>query len=302
MRQIEKYTMNSLRLVRRSTGKMCLVLFCLLLLPVNVFAAKPLEVFVSIAPQKFLADRLGGDRINTQVLIDEGKSPHLFHPSTRQLVAISKAALLFTIDMEFERILVKKLSQASVSLKVINSVQGIEKKAFPGQHEHNDHTTLDPHVWLSPPLLIQMASTMTDAIAGMDPENAAFYNANLRNLTAEFEAVDKKIQMELAAFAGSSFYVFHPSFAYFARRYGLHQEAVEIEGKSPTPKQLSKLITKARKENVKVIFVQEQFDPRSAKTVAQAIGGEVLSLNPLAENVMENLQVMAATIRSGLSR
>ncbi len=302
MRQIKKNTMSSAGLVKRSTGRMYLVLFCLLLLPVNGFAAKPLEMVVSIAPQKFLADRLGDDRVNTQVLIGDGKSPHLFHPSTRQLVAISKAALLFTIDMEFERILVGKLSQTSVSLKVINSVQGIEKKAFPGQHEHDGHGGLDPHVWLSPPLLIQMASTMAVAMGEVDPENAAFYTANLRNLTAEFEAVDKKIQIELAAFAGSSFYVFHPSFAYFARRYGLHQEAVEIEGKAPTPKQLSRLITKARKENVKVIFVQEQFDPRSAKTVAQAIGGEVLPLNPLAENVMENLQVMAATIRSGLSR
>jgi len=281
---------------------MYLVLFCLLLLPVNVLAAKHLELFVSIAPQKFLTDRIGGDRVNTQVLIAEGQSPHLFHPSTRQLVAISKAVLLFTVDMEFERILVGKLSQTSASLKVVNSAQGIEKIVFPGHHGHGDHAGLDPHVWLSPPELIQMASTIAAALGNVDPENTKFYNDNLSKLTAEFEAMDRKIKMELSAFSGASFYVFHPSFAYFARRYGLHQEAVEIDGKAPTPKQLSRLITKARKENVKVIFVQAQFDPRSAKAVAQAIGGEVLSLNPLAENVMENLQSMASTIRSGLSR
>jgi zinc transport system substrate-binding protein len=299
MRKIKTYIINNLRFAKRGSGKMHLVLFCLFLLPVNVLAANQLELFVSIAPQKFLADRIGKDRVNTQVLIAEGQSPHLFHPSTRQLAAISKAVLLFTVDMEFERILVDKLSQTSASLKVVNSAQGIEKIIFPG---HHGHAGLDPHVWLSPPELIQMASTIAAALGNVDPENTKFYNDNLSKLTAEFEAVDRKIKIELSTFSGASFYVFHPSFAYFARRYGLHQEAVEIDGKAPTPKQLSRLITKARKENVKVIFVQAQFDPRSAKAVAQAIGGEVLSLNPLAENVMENLQKMASTIRSGLSR
>jgi len=302
MRKIKKHTMHESERIKRFVHGGIVVFFCLLLLPVNVFAAKAIDVFVSIAPQKFLLDRIGADHVKPHVLIGEGKSPHLFHPSTRQLVALSKATLLFAIDMEFERILIAKLPQSMTSLQVINSVQGIKKIALPGHHEHDSHVGLDPHVWLSPPNLIQMAATMAAALGEKDPENAAVYTANLQELTAELETVDQKIQKELAPFAGASFYVFHPSFGYFARRYKLHQESVEIEGKAPTPKQLSRLIVKARKDNVKVIFVQDQFDPRTAKTVAQAIGGEVLPLNPLAENVMENLQKMAASIRSALSR
>jgi len=302
MREIENNNMRYFGNIKKSVYRGVLVFYCLLLLPVDVLAAKPLDVFVSIAPQKFLVDRIGTDHVNTRVLIGEGKSPHLFHPSTRQLVALSEAALLFSIDMEFERILITKLPQSPSALQVVNSVRGIEKIALPGHHVHDSHVGLDPHVWLSPLNLIKMATTIATAMGEKDPENAEFFNANLQKLTAELKAVDEKIQNELATFAGSSFYVFHPSFAYFARRYNLHQEAVEIEGKAPTPKQLSKLITKARKEKVKVIFVQAQFDPRSAKTVAQAIGGEVLPLNPLAEDVMKNLQNMAASIRSALSR
>ena len=302
MREIKKNTMCESGNIKRFVCKGVLVFYCILLLPINVFAAKPLDVFVSIAPQKFLVDRIGADHVKTHVLIGEGKSPHLFHPSTRQLVALSEAALLFAIDMEFEKILIAKLPQSTASLQVINSVRGIEKIALPGHHEHDGHVGLDPHVWLSPPNLIRMATTMAAAMGKKDPENNAFYTANLQKLTGELETVDQKIENELAPFAGSSFYVFHPSFAYFARRYNLHQEAVEIEGKAPTPKQLSRLIVKARKDNVKVIFVQDQVDPRTAKTVAQAIGGRVLPLNPLAENVMENLQKMAASIRSALSR
>ncbi len=301
MGEIKKNTMCGSENRKRFVYGGIFVFYCLLLLPLHVFAAKPLNVFVSIAPQKFLVDRIGADHVNTQVLIGKGKSPHLFHPSTRQLVALSEATLLFAIDMEFEKILMAKLSRSTTSLRVINSVRGIEKIALPGHHEHDSHAGLDPHVWLSPPNLIQMATTMAAAMGEKDPVNSAFYTANLQKLTVELETVDKKIQNELEAFSGASFYVFHPSFAYFARRYNLHQEAVEIEGKSPTPKQLSRLIVKARKDNVKVVFVQDQFDPRTAKTVAQAIGGEVLPLNPLAENVLDNLQKMAVSIRSALS-
>ena len=302
MRKIRQRAVNFLGMIKTTVFGTCLLFFCFTLFPANITAAKTLELFVSIPPQKFLADRLGGDRVATRVLIGEGKSPHLFHPSTRQLVALSQARLFFTIDMEFERILVDKLPHIG-RLQIVNSVQNITKQVFPGHDDgHDEHGELDPHVWLSPPNLILIADTMLVAMTAADPENAAYYTANFEQLQKEFETLDTKIAAELAPFAGASFYVFHPSFAYFARRYNLHQEAVEVEGKAPTPKQLSTLIKRARKENVKVIFVQEQFDPRSVNSVAHAIGGEVLPLNPLAEDVMENLQIMAATIRSGLSR
>jgi zinc transport system substrate-binding protein len=278
-----------------------LLLLFLLLLSTKSLVANPLEVFVSIPPQKYLIDRLGGKHVSSQVLIGEGKSPHLFQPTSRQVMVLSRAKLFFAMDMEFERALLAKFSQIS-SLQVINSVRGIKKIHLLGHdHRGEHHGGLDPHVWLSPPNLIRIATVMVEAMGRVDPGNLHYYKANLVALITELEALDNKIQAELAPFAGSSFYVFHPSFAYFARRYHLHQEAVEVGGKSPTPKQLGELIAKARKEQIKVIFVQAQFDPRSATAVAQAIDGEVVSLNPLAENVLENLKEMAAKIHTGLS-
>jgi zinc transport system substrate-binding protein len=99
---------------------------------------------------------------------------------------------------------------------------------------------------------------------------------------------------------GSRFYVFHPSFGYFASAYGLEQVPVEIDGKSPSPQQLAALITQARSENVKVIFVQKQFPLKSAKAVANAIDGDVVQLNPLAEDVIANLREIAETLLHAL--
>ena len=265
-------------------------------------SAASMEVFVSIPPQKYLLDRLGEDHVKTHVLVGEGQSPHLFQPTSKQVMAMSRAKVFFTVDMEFEHIFVGKLEESVHSLQVVNSVKSIEKVPLQ-DHEHHGgkHAVLDPHVWLAPTNLKIMAANMAEALISVDPANGQIYKRNLEILTGELEELDRVIKKELAPFAGASFYVFHPSFAYFARSYNLHQEAVEVGGKSPTPKQLGALIAKAKEEQVKVIFVQEQFDPRSARVVAQATGAKVVPLNPLAENVTENLRDISRSISSALS-
>lgn len=280
------------------------VAFLTIILWAGFIVAAPLELFVSISPQKYLVDRLGGELVHSHVLVGQGQSPHMFHPSSKQILQLSRAKLFFTIDMEFEHILVKKLKESMSSLQLVNSVRSITKIPMQDHHHGDDqeHAAMDPHVWLSPKNLIVMADNMTEALIVADPQNAQSYEKNLQILTLELETLDKEIGDMLEPFAGKSFYVFHPSFGYFAHSYHLIQEAVEVAGKSPTPKQLSSLIRKAKEEHVKVIFVQEQFDPRSCVAVARAINGEVVALNPLAEDVVENLQTMASKIRTGLSR
>ncbi len=281
------------------------ITFCAILFWAGMIVAAPLELFVSIAPQKYLADRLGGELVRSHVLIGQGQSPHMYHPTSKQVLQLSRAKLFFAIDMEFEHILMKKMQQSMLTLQVVNSARSIVKIPLQAHgHEHGDenHAILDPHVWLSPMNLIEMANIMTEALVAVDSQHAKTYNENLQKLSAELKILDKEIQNILAPFAGESFYVFHPSFGYFADRYHLHQKAVEVEGKSPTPKQLLQLIRQAKQEKVKVIFVQEQFDPRSGAAIARAIDGEVVALNPLAEDVVGNLRTMAAKIRAGISR
>lgn len=286
------------------------VMFCVILLWAGGIVAAPLELFVSIAPQKYLADRLGGELVRSHVLIGQGQSPHMFHPTSKQIVQLSRAKLFFTMDMEFEHILIKKIQQSMSTLQVVNSVSSIEKIPLQNDehchekhdHGHDEHVSMDPHVWLSPANLIEMANSMTDSLLAVDSQNAQTYKENLQKLTVDLETLDIEIRNMLAPYAGESFYVYHSSFGYFANSYHLHQEAVEVAGKSPSPKQLSALIRRAKQEQVKVIFMQEQFDPRSCAAVANAINGEVVALNPLAENVVENLRIMANKIRTGLSR
>jgi zinc transport system substrate-binding protein len=83
--------------------------------------------------------------------------------------------------------------------------------------------------------------------------------------------------------------VYHPSWGYFAADYGLNMIPVEIEGKEPSAQDLAKLVDLAKEKNVKVIFVQAQFNTRSANVLAQEIGGEVVAVDPLAKDYIANM-------------
>lgn len=279
------------------------LLLCLCMFPLQLHAASPerLDVFVSIPPLKWLCEQVAGDQVTLHLLLSKGQEPHSFEPSPRQIRALSRARLFFTAGLVFEQELSRRFAAGNLALQIVDTSKDIEKIAMDGAVHGHGGEAFDPHVWLSPVNLKSMAKLMTVALVRADPGRKAFYEENLEKLEKRLDTLDKQIAAKLAPYRGSSFFVFHPAFGYFAHHYHLRQVAVEMGGKSPTPKQLFSLIRKARKEGVRVLFVQPQFDPRSAQRVASAIGGTVLPLNPLAENSIENMDAMATEIVSALS-
>jgi zinc transport system substrate-binding protein len=269
------------------------------------------EVFVSIGPQKWLVESVGKDLVQVEVLVKKGQNPHSFEPTPRQVAALSQAKIWYTLDMDFEQQLVRKVRAVAPGLQIVDMSRHVEKLVMAaGDHEQeeaeagHDHgkSAVDPHVWLSPLNLQVMAGAVAEALIRTDPAHAAAYSHNLRVVEQELTELDQRISEQLSPFKGASFFVFHPSFGYFAHRYGLVQEPVEIGGKSPGPRQLSALVARAKTEGVKVIFVQPQFDPKSAEAIAAAIGGEVVPLDALSEDVAANLMTMAEKIAAALKR
>jgi len=286
----------------------------------GAFVAAPamaaMEVFVSIPPQKWLSDRIGGELVTTHVLVGSGQDPHTYEPTPRQISTLSRARLYFTLDLEFEKQIVPRLEKTVPTLRIIDTADGISKIAMTedghGESEHDEHAythggekghhraELDPHVWLSPPNLKIMAAAMARAMAATDPANKAIYEENLLAVSAALDRLHERVTEDLAPYHGATFFVFHPAFGYFAHAYHLRQEAIETGGKSPSPRQLAALIARAKEVKARVIFVQPQFDPKSAQTVADAIHGKVVPLDPLAEDVPLNLEIMAGKIKTAL--
>ena len=276
-----------------------------------------LHVYASIPPVAYFAERIGGEHVRVSVLIEPGDSPHSFEPTPRQVMELGGADIYLRLGIPFENQLVNRLFTGSNRTKVVDVDKGITKRQMIPHdihHVHNNHqhserdhdvdhngtestkAEPDPHTWLSPLLIPQQARNITDALSEIDPSNRNYYEANMAAFLTEVDSVHRIIEAVLKPHRGRSFYTFHPAFGYLADAYGLVQEAVEIEGKSPSPKALNRLMEKARKEGVRIIFVQPQFDDKSARAVAQAIDGAVIPMDALKWDVLDNLRTMAEKI------
>lgn len=278
-----------------------------LITPALPASGNPLTIYVSIPPQQWLVERLAGDLATTEMLLGKGQDPHTFEPTPRQIAGLSKAEIYFTIGMTFERHISMKLAQTSSTLRIVDSSHGIPRRNDPDHghdaHSSDDHSSengADPHIWLSPLNLIDIARNIKESMAETDNGNRDVYEQNFTNLEQQLRQLHEKVTTKLAPYSGAHFFVFHPAFGYFAHEYHLHQVPVEIEGKSPSPKQLFKIVSQARSQNIRVLFIQPQFDPNSAKAVAQAIDGKIVVLDPLARDIIANIRMMAEAIADSL--
>jgi zinc transport system substrate-binding protein len=166
--------------------------------------------------------------------------------------------------------------------------------------DHEERAGLDPHIWLSPPLVKIQARTILAALQETDPAHRSIYEANFKAFTSQIDQLDAGLKKTFAGKKGLQFMVFHPAWGYFAHAYGLKQVPIEIEGKDPKPAQLKKLIEHARENGIKVVFVQPQFSSKSAELVAREIGGQVAFVDPLAEDWMANLREVADKFQAAL--
>ncbi|MCX5836277.1 MAG: zinc ABC transporter substrate-binding protein [Deltaproteobacteria bacterium] len=270
-----------------------------------------LPVFVSILPQAYFLERIGGHHVDVGVLVGEGQSPHTYEPTPKQMAKLATAKAYFRIGVPVERGVLRKIRQSHKNLVIVETQKGIAYRYLAGHdhdhgeghvkdHEAKGHKTPDPHLWMDPKLVKIQARNIYDALCRLDTAHTQDYTGNLKAFLADLDRVDARISRSLAPLKGRMMYVFHPAFGYFADSYGLVQAPIEIEGKEPGAKQLAHLIERAKKDRVKVIFVQPQFSMRSAGTVAKEIGGVVVPINPLARDYLANLEKIASAVEQGI--
>ncbi|MDT8392046.1 MAG: zinc ABC transporter substrate-binding protein [Lentisphaeria bacterium] len=255
------------------------------------------SVWTSLPPLAWLTRHIAGETISVNSLLSPGQDPHTFSPRPKELVALKDARFFLHCGTDFEQVLAKKIHAMSPEMVVENVWTdpdhakegglgaGHGESAHEG-HQHGHDCSVhadgkDPHVWMSPVNLIRMAGQITTLLAAQFPDQQKVFTANLADLTKSLRAADTDFAGRLAAIKGTTFYVYHPAFGHFADRYHLIQKAVEVEGKTPTPKQLLSVIQSARKEGVTTIIASPQFSERSSRILARKIGGTVVKVDPL---------------------
>jgi len=264
----------------------------LILLFTGITFAK-VNMVVSIVPQKVFVNKIGGDKVDVTVMVENGASPHTYTPKPSQMKRLSKAKLYLAIGVEFEKVWLSKFINQNKDMLVVDTSKDINKTTM----HHHKQEELDPHVWVDPINVKIIAQNIYKALVKVDKANKNYYKENLEKFLKEIDELDQNIKNILKDTPkGTTFMVFHPAWGYFAKRYGLEQLAVEVEGKSPKMKALVKIIEKAKKEKVQAIFTQPEFSDKASKIISKQLNISVIKASTLAENWAENLQNLAKAI------
>jgi len=260
----------------------------------------PLVVTVSVPPQAYLVERIGGERVEVHVMVTPGASPATFEPSPQELVALGRSDLYVEVghpDFLFEVRHLESFLKANPQISIVDMTAGQEESCLAEQGGPLDD---DPHIWLAPERMRSAAFAIEAALIGLDPEGAPRYGQNLKKLLSDIERLDGEITQLMAGLEGRRFMVFHPAWSHLACEYGLLQMAIESCGKEPGPAQLVATIEEARDEGIRVVFVQKGFSDRSARVIASELGARVESLDPLARDWLENLRYSADRIAAAI--
>ena len=255
---------------------------------VRAAPAGKVAVAVSVVPQAYFVERIGGDLVDVAVMIPGGVSPETYEPTPQQLVRLSSSRIYMKVGvpgLPSEKRFIDTVSDGSRKVTVIDMFAGAAQRRG------------DPHIWLSPAAARLAASNIERALSAHDPGHRDEYRRNLDVFIRDIHELDKDIRTMLIGREGASFMVYHPAWGYFADEYGLVQLAIEEEGKTAGLSHLRRMIDLAKKKGIRVILVQKGFDTKSARSVARQIGGEVWAANPLERDWLVNTRQFARFLR-----
>lgn len=295
------YKLKGLSLVQTNSFKIFILLW-ILLFSTQCYS-KPIEVFVSILPQRFLVDQIGGDQVSVNVMVKPGQSPETFEPSPRLMSLYSKSDVYFTIGLPFEQVWIDRVASLNNSVSIVKTQVSAEKMmntSNGNDDDHGHHHELDPHTWLSSTLFLQQAKIVLQYLKQQRPERKSYFELNYNRLESEVNVINGHNQQMFKNNNKHTFITFHPAFSYFAQQYGLTQLSIEVDGKEPSARQIAKIINLIQDKDIKYLLIEKQFNQVIPKTIAHSIDAELLIIDPLALDYLVNMRDIADKINRSL--
>lgn len=273
--------------------------------------SEKLTISVSILPQQWFVDQIGGERVRTQAMVGSGDDPHTYEPSPQQMTNLADSQLYFTIGVEFEAVWLPRFESSNPNMTIVDSAMGIERIPALDGHDHTENPAdehdqpadeSDPHIWFSPLRMKQMTKRMAEAMQAADPQNADFYQSNLENLLARIDSVDADVRSQLEGSKRDHFMVVHPAWGYVAEDYGLVMLAVEIGGNEPAPETLAQIIGLAREYEINTLIIEKGSNARLAASITEQAGIQyVVEWDPMAYDWPAMMQMIAETLHQALN-
>jgi zinc transport system substrate-binding protein len=249
-----------------------LLFFIVMAAPPLQAAAGKIDVTVSVPPQACFVEKIGGDRVSVHIMIPGGANPATYEPTPRQLIDLSNSSMYVKVGapaFKFENRFLQTFSDRNPRMTVIDTSAGVKFR------------TGDPHIWTSPVPVRVAAANIAHGLASHDPAHKEEYGKNLKQFLEEIDKIRESIKKLLHGKSGYSFMIYHPAWGYFADEYNLHQIPIEDKGKPGNAAHIRSMIDLARQKGIRDVLVQKGFDAKSARTIADELGGQVIEVDPL---------------------
>lgn len=244
---------------------------------------------VTIEPYRFIVEAVAGNGWQVHSVVPSGASPETFDPSPAHIMRLSGSKVYFLVGgIGFEKRWCEKIAEVCPSLILSDTSEGITRDED------------DPHLWTSPGNCIVIAENVCRELCRIDSANSTHYKERLRGLVEVFASTDSLIAAKLDSCENRAFMIFHPSLTYFSKRYNLKQVVIEEHGKEPSAAHLKEIIDEARLLGVRKILLQSEFDKRHAESIAEEIGAEIITINPLSYDWREEMLRTAENIKTDL--
>jgi zinc transport system substrate-binding protein len=246
-------------------------------------------ITVSIAPFKYFVEQIAGNDFTVNIMVPAGADPHTYEPFPQQIDKLRRSvAYISNGYLGFEMNWLDRFYEANPTMKKLSLGDGIDVLTTEHHHSGEHMEGADPHYWVSPLNALIIASSVKGLLTQLNPSQKDKYEANYKLLILKISEVDNKARELFSAVPNRFFMIYHPNLAYVARDYGLEEIPVEFEGKEPPPSRMKELIDRARKDNIKTIFVQMEYDSKNAKAIAGEIGAHIVLIDPLSENWLKS--------------
>ena len=254
-------------------------------------------VSVSILPQKQWIDTLTSGTINVNAMVEPGSNPVTYSPTTAQMKSLSKSALYFYIGgLGFENAWLTKFEKLSPETAFINTTLGIERLENSHHHEHGEHCShgeSDPHLWSSPRQAKKMVENIYTELLKSEKLSAEILKANFEKINLKLDRLDSLMVLAEKTAKNKTIVIYHPALGYLARDYGFEQVSIEKDGKAPSAEHLKWVIDFIKTNHINYIFVQKQFDRKSAQLIAKESGATLVEIDPLGYDYFTETEKIA---------
>jgi ABC-type Zn uptake system ZnuABC Zn-binding protein ZnuA len=223
---------------------------------------------------------VGGDRVHVVQILKPGVDPHDYEASPGDVQAIADADLVVKSGVGLEAAwLDDTVDAAGYQGEVVDASRGVTIRAGNGDA---DQAAGDPHIWHDPVNARTMVGDIAAALVAKDPAGKAGYERAVAAYDAELATLDREDRAKIATIpAGQRMLVTnHDAFGYYCARYGITfvgsiipslDSSAELSGN-----ELSDLVAKIRRTGVRAVFSESSLPPKTAETVAQEAGVQVV--------------------------